>query len=150
VGVGGQGSAAENVFYHIDAYTALHGNTSVLSPLWTKFVKYHVSYNFYRELLHVFKGALPRWRRDVKHAETMRMKVHRTEGDSTDLAVDCQVRVGYSDATVANRNVRVWHGATENGPRTRDKSHTFAACVYMRVRATVLSREIGGRRETAA
>ena len=25
-------------------------------------------------------------------------------------------RMGYSDAQVANRNLRVWHGATENGP----------------------------------
>jgi hypothetical protein len=29
-----------------------------------------------------------------------------------------------------------------------DKSQTFAAYVYMRVRATTLSREIDGRRET--
>jgi ankyrin repeat protein len=30
---------------------------------------------------------------------------------------------------VANRNVRVWRGATENGPRTMDKSQTFASYV---------------------
>jgi len=29
----------ESVWYGIDAFTALHGNTSVLNPLWTKFVK---------------------------------------------------------------------------------------------------------------
>jgi hypothetical protein len=27
-----------------------------------------------------------------------------------------QLQVGYSDAKVANRDVRVWHGATEHGP----------------------------------
>jgi hypothetical protein len=32
----------------------------------------------------------------------------------------------YSDGKVANRNVRVSHGATENGPLTVDKSQTFA------------------------
>ena len=32
---------------------------------------------------------------------------------------------------VANRSVRAWHGATENCPRTMDKSQTFA---YVRVR----------------
>jgi hypothetical protein len=31
-----------------------------------------------------------------------------------------------------------------------DKSQTLAAYVYMRVRATVVERGIGGRRETAA
>jgi hypothetical protein len=31
-----------------------------------------------------------------------------------------------------------------------DKAHTFAADVYTRVRVTVVSRELGGRRETAA
>jgi hypothetical protein len=49
-----------------------------------------------------------------------------------------------------NRNVRVRHGATENGPCTRDKSQTFAVYVQPSVRATNLSRGIGGRRETAA
>jgi hypothetical protein len=33
------------------------------------------------------------------------------------------------DEKVANRHVRVWHGATENGPRTPDKPQTFAAYV---------------------
>jgi hypothetical protein len=35
----------------------------------------------------------------------------------------------YSDAKIANRNVKVWHGATENGPCMMDTSQTFAACV---------------------
>jgi hypothetical protein len=30
----------------------------------------------------------------------------------------------YSDEKVANRDIRVWHGATENGPRMMDKSQT--------------------------
>jgi hypothetical protein len=33
---------------------------------------------------------------------------------------------------------------------TIDTSQTFAAYVYMRLRATLVCREIGGRRETAA
>ena len=33
---------------------------------------------------------------------------------------------------------------------TMDESQTSAVCVYMLVRATITSREIGGRRETAA
>jgi hypothetical protein len=40
-------------------------------------------------------------------------------------------RLPYSDEKVANRTSRVWHGATENGPWTMDKSQTFEACVYM-------------------
>jgi hypothetical protein len=32
------------------------------------------------------------------------------------LAVSEQVRRPYSDAKVANRKLRVWHGATETGP----------------------------------
>jgi hypothetical protein len=28
-------------------------------------------------------------------------------------------------------SAEVWHRATENGPRTMDKSHTFAAYRYM-------------------
>jgi O-succinylbenzoate synthase len=40
--------------------------------------------------------------------------------------------------------------ARENGPWTRDKSQTFASYVQPSVRATIVSREIGGRRETAS
>jgi hypothetical protein len=38
-------------------------------------------------------------------------------------------RAHYSDAKVANRNARVWHAATENGPRSMDESQTLAAYV---------------------
>jgi hypothetical protein len=31
-------------------------------------------------------------------------------------------RPSYSDEKVANRDTKVWHGATENGPSTMDKS----------------------------
>jgi hypothetical protein len=54
-----------------------------------------------------------------------------------------------SDGKVANRTIRVWDGATENGLCTRDTGHTFAAYVYPSVRATILEKEVGGRRETA-
>jgi len=40
----------------------------------------------------VFRRALQQWRRDLKRLDEMRIKVHRTEGDSTDFSVDCQVR----------------------------------------------------------
>ena len=46
-------------------------------------------------------------------------------------------------------NVRVWHGATETG-QILNEGQQIAARVYMRVRATIVSREIGGRRETAS
>jgi hypothetical protein len=41
----------------------------------------------------------------------------------------------YSDEKVANREIRVWHGATENGPRRMDKSKTppthLGSCRYL-------------------
>ena len=40
----------------------------------------------------MFRRALQQWRRDLKRLDEMRIKVHRTEGDSTDFSVDCQVR----------------------------------------------------------
>jgi hypothetical protein len=35
----------------------------------------------------------------------------------------------FSDANVANRTSRVWHGATENDPWTMDNAHTFVVYV---------------------
>ena len=35
--------------------------------------------------------------------------------------------VRYSGEKVANRTIRVWRGATENGPWTMNKSHAVAA-----------------------
>jgi hypothetical protein len=54
-----------------------------------------------------------------------------------------------SDLIGANRTIRVWHGATENAPCTRDNAHNFAACVYPSARATVVSAGLGGRGDTA-
>jgi hypothetical protein len=54
----------------------------------------------------------------------------------------------------AMQNLRIalgfGHEDTKNGPWTTDKSQPFAAHVHMRVRATLLERETGGRRETAS
>lgn len=44
----------------------------------------------------MFRRALQQWRRDLKRLDEMRIKVHRTEGDSTDFSVDCQVRAAHS------------------------------------------------------
>jgi hypothetical protein len=39
------------------------------------------------------------------------------ELDAVRRALDDKTQqVGYSDEQVANRDIRVWHGATENGP----------------------------------
>jgi hypothetical protein len=51
-----------------------------------------------------------------------------TVGDTLAAAENLQV-VPYSDDNFANRNVRVWHGATENGPWTMDESQTLASYV---------------------
>jgi hypothetical protein len=39
-----------------------------------------------------------------------------SQGASGSPALGCRQRTLYGDEKVANRDIRVWHGATENGP----------------------------------
>jgi len=39
--------ALQNIRYDISAITTLHENRRAVRPVWTKFVKYHVSNAFY-------------------------------------------------------------------------------------------------------
>jgi hypothetical protein len=52
----------------------------------------------------------------------------------------------YGDEKVANREIRVWHGATENGPCTMDKSKTppnhLGSCRYLTLYRGVLDLSI--------
>jgi hypothetical protein len=52
----------------------------------------------------------------------------------------------YGDEKVANRDTKVWHGATENGPRMMDKTKTPSAhlgsCRYLTLRRGVLDLSI--------
>lgn len=40
--------AKQNIRYDISAITSLHENRRCLRPVWSKFVKYHVSYAFFQ------------------------------------------------------------------------------------------------------
>ena len=46
-------------------------------------------------------------RKEAKLVDTWRTTVGRKKEERS---------AGYGDAKVANREIRVWHGATENGP----------------------------------
>jgi hypothetical protein len=52
--------------------------------------------------------------RDAADNLRNKARAHLGYEDDALAALDDQVR--YSDERVAERNVRVWHGATENGP----------------------------------
>ena len=45
----------------------------------------------------------------------MFLETHVAAADALTATLQ-QEQVGHSDATVANRNATVWHGAAENGP----------------------------------
>ena len=48
-------------------------------------------------------------------ARCRRLETHVAAADALTATLQ-QEQVGHSDATVANRNATVWHGAAENGP----------------------------------
>jgi len=107
--------ALQNIRYDISAITTLHENRRAVRPVWTKFVKYHVSNAFYHEVERVFGDAIRQVRPDLlerphpSSLSEMKIKVRGTEDSTTDLRVDCQVGMNSPLKTASPLGVRGPH-----------------------------------------
>ena len=90
------GTAAPNERYQISAAEALDGE--LLAPIWSDFVAYHTSDEFYRELLGVFGEAIRSTYPDLearmeRSLEDCRIGVRRRDDATSDVVLDCQVGI---------------------------------------------------------
>mmetsp|Transcript_46249 Transcript_46249/g.77105 ORF Transcript_46249/g.77105 Transcript_46249/m.77105 type:complete len:306 (+) Transcript_46249:190-1107(+) len=117
-----------NVRYNIMATKTLQPKTKI-PTIWKEFVQYHVSADFYKEILRVFGASLADQRPDVertrsKQYDAMKLVTRGITDPSADLRIECQIAM--------NSPVRRESKFSVRGPHHDMKIEVWAGLLYMR------------------
>lgn len=121
----GNKKMANNFRYDISASKA----RGRLNALWTKFVNYHTSNEFYKEVVRVFGPGIRKQRPDVeklrkRKLEALSVHTRYKKKSNSELAIDCQVGM--------NSPVRVRSRHGVRGPHVDAKKEVWGALLYFR------------------